>query len=235
LRRVTAGRPPDVPIWGDDDKKTFVRLIALFNPRDTSPDTPRIIADAIRKGRARVAALAASSADLDAIGDAASVGPERRSLLRWALERQPVSAGTMFSLSELLRVGGGDEAVRAAARWSGPALPLNGCLCLGLDPLIDWEVFSGHEGAGGILAARSPDLLLRLAEALADLKLPPAVAGDILPAAVQGLLDHAHPARRDDWLGVASYAAGISRRDIEDYVSGVTSGRSMIALTAVVK
>jgi hypothetical protein len=138
-------------------------------------------------------------------------------------------------LSELLRIGGGDTAIRAAAPWSAPAIPLNGCLCLSLNPVLDWEIFSGHEGAMGYLAARAPDLLLRLAEVLGDLKLPPAVAGDILPSAIQGLLDQARPARRDDWLGVAFYAASITQRSIEDYVSGVTSGRSMIPLTAVVK
>jgi hypothetical protein len=235
LRRVTAGRPPDIPIWGDDDKKAFVRLVALFNPLAAPPDAPRLIADAIRKGRARVSALAAQPGDLDAVGDAAAIGPERRALLRWVLARTPADATRLFALADLVRIGGGDEAAGVATQWSGPALPLNGCLCVSLGPNVDWEVFSGHEGAGGFLAARTADLLLRLAEVLAELKLPAPVAGDILPSAVQGLLDHAQPARRDDWLGVSLYAAGISRRDIEDYVSSVTSGRSMISLAAVVK
>lgn len=183
LHRVTTGLPTEAPVWGLEDIKAFQRLVPLFNPLKATDAVT--IATAIEKGRERVEQLSRNREDFEAIAGAVNLGPLRRSLLTWNLEHNAAGIMASFSLSDLLRIGGDSEAIRLAEEWGAPALPLNGCLCLSLGPAIDWEVFAGRGAANGYLAAHSPDLLLRLAEFMAELKLPAAVASDILPVAMQ--------------------------------------------------
>ena len=101
---------------------------------------------------------------------------------------------------------------------------------------VDWELFSGSgHPPRGLLAAGSPDLLLRYAELLAELKLPAALATDIVPFGVHATLDESHLDYENDWLAVMRTASSLSQRTLEDYVSRITAGGSMIPVAAVVK
>ena len=71
------------------------------------------------------------------------------------------------------------------------------------------------------MAALSPDLHLRVAELLSEMKLPARLLPALLSLAVQDLMDEAEPAYLDDALAVARYARGLRARRMEDYVAAL--------------
>lgn len=236
LRRVTAGLPVDIPAWGPQDVQAYISVVALFNPYRISPSSSETVADAVAAGRRRIDALAkAPASELEAVTREIHLGPTRRSLLSWVLIHDVANLRTFFSMDEALRLGGGETAVRAAEAWGGTGIPIDGCLCLQLQLRTDWDILSGHLGSLGYLGARSPDLLLRLAEWMYVLQLPPAVAADVLPAFVQTVLNESRPADSDDRAAITAFVERITRRAVEDRVSAITSGFSMFAYAAVVK
>jgi hypothetical protein len=236
LRQINTSLLTHAPIYTETDRTAYQGIVALFNPLSAAKSAATIAA-ALQKGRDRIARLADAPADSETVVEITNVGPLRRSLLSWTIERDPASVTRFFSPSELLRISGDEEALRAAEDWGAPALSLTGCLCLALGPAIDWDLFAGRMGMGesGFLGARSPDLLLRLSEILVALKLPTAIAHDIVPIAVQSALDQARPSHLDDWWALVKHTHELSSRVVEDYVSSVTTGHSMVAVSAIVK
>jgi hypothetical protein len=67
-----------------------------------------------------------------------------------------------------------------------------------------------------------PDLNLRVAAALAELKLPAALARGVLAAATQDYVDRVKPLYPDDWLTLVRSAQAFSIERIQDYVAALT-------------
>jgi hypothetical protein len=142
------------------------------------------------------------------------------------LETTAASADRLLSVAELLRVGGDANAIRSAAAWGSSALVLNGCLCLEVEPSLDWNYYAGRGGFWGYLGARSPDLLLGLGEAIDAMHLPAPLAVDLLPIAMQTMIERSRLAHGDDWLS-AIRDARMSRATVGSWVSAATTGRSL--------
>ncbi len=78
------------------------------------------------------------------------------------------------------------------------------------------------------MAARVPDLQVRVAELLSELQLPAALARGILAAATQDLVDEAKSAYNDDWLSLARQGQSVSRERMEDYVSSLAADGPLV-------
>ncbi len=229
LNRVPSDVLPVLSFWPESAQRQFGQSVALFNPLDPRlADTPKVAA-AIRAGRTRVDDLKRDRQRWQEVADAARLAPLRYSLLERAVIYAPQSLDSFFSMMEFLRLGGDEDAIRAADAWGSPAVALNGCLCLALPPAVDWDLYSGRREATW-LAAGSPDLLLRLAEVTSELKLPPAIVADLLPFGVRSLLDSSRLDRADDWMSVSHFSSTLPQRTIEDYMARVTIGWSLVAL-----
>lgn len=119
---------------------------------------------------------------------------------------------------ELLRLSGasGSDAVGVISE------PLTGCYCLRFPDEAPWEDFSGRPGAGHV-AARVPDLMLRLAEILVEIDAPAALLPGVLAYATQDFIDEAWSMHTDDGHALVRQAHALDRPRVEDYVAGVAA------------
>ncbi len=215
------------PGWTFEDLRVYVQPLALFNAFDERLEEAAAVAAAIRAGRERVTGTSFDRAELERALADAGVSPLRRALVSRALDAAaPEAAERLLSASELVRLGGGADAANAAEAWGASTLVLDGCLCLAIEPPLEWELHAGRGGAWGFLGARSPDLLLRMAEALDTLGIPPAAAADLLVPAMQSMLQRSRLAHHDDRLSVVRDAVR-TPAEIAAFVAAATTGGSV--------
>jgi hypothetical protein len=223
LRRVATDRVLEAPKLTSNARDTFAASVALMNPlalRDADRDA---IAAAIGRGQRRVAA--ADAAALDLLAEEALVEPARRRALKWTLQHDRASLADMFSLTELLALGGGR--VADLQPWGMAVVSANGCFCSRLLPPAAWRVLSGRPQLG-LLTAIMPDVNFRVAMVLSELNLPAPLARVVLSAAVQDFIDEVRPTDDGDWLSLSRTARSISRERIEDYVAAATAAGPLI-------
>ena len=220
LRR-TAAKPADrEPRLLSTNRQSFVASLGLLDAFALRDADAASIADAIRRGQQRVAALTAGSDDVAAVIAQVTLDGWRARALRWNLTYAPDAVTDLFSLTELLHLGGGgDLDVRA---WGMSALNAQACLCVYVPrPGLHTALVGRHQI--GLLPVTIPDLNLRVAVVLDELQLPAALARKVLDAALYDLLATVSPAHLDDWLAVVRSARAVSREQIEDYLAGVTA------------
>ena len=116
LRRLNFERVLEAPKLTSNERDTFALSVSLLNPfalRDADRDA---IADAIARGQRRLGALrnggqaaarAAAESAFDAIADELSIEGWRRRAVRWMLVHEADRVASMFSLTEVLLLGGG--------------------------------------------------------------------------------------------------------------------------------
>jgi len=235
LRRMSDEPPPLVPRLHGAERRTFIRTVAALNPRDALDADRDAIAAAIARGRERVAAIACrgdacvaptDGATLDALMRDAALSAWRRAELRWIVAHAPERTARFFSLGELYWLGGGAPLQRPHA-WGIFALSDAGCLCLRFPAPAPWEDALGLSGAG-TLATRVPDLALRIAELLSELRLPSILARDTLAYATEEFLTLAQPAHPDDWTAMMDQAKALGRERVEDYISALTAAGPLV-------
>src|SRR5207245_1179933 len=149
------------------------------------------VEDALRRGRARLAAAAADPAALQRMLARLSVRDWRRSTLSWLALRHPDQLESAFTLGEIAWLGAEDSPA-PAGRAADVRLP-----------------------------APAPDLHLRVAELLSELGLPARLAPAVLTLAAQDEVDGVAPAYLEDRVAVARYARAPTRTRVEDYVSAL--------------
>ena len=232
LGQVVTALPPVRQVLDASDRDVLVATAALFNAFDRSTAETDAIARAVGSGRARVARVAATPDDVDAVASAAGLSAWRRGLLGWIAVREPQRLETWFSVRELFWLGwqeteapGRGSVSDTAARlrgWGAYAGPLNGCLCLSLAaPQAQWENWRGRVGSG-LAATIASDLPLWVAEGLSSRGLPTALARSVLEVAMRHLLDRVRPLHADDWDTVLRYPSTLTAADFDDYVSSMT-------------
>lgn len=218
LRRMAAEGLPETPKLNGNDRDTMTDTVALLNPRLLDDAAGAQIADAVRRGRARVEE-AGDSAALDALAIEARIAPTRRGLLAWTARRASRDLAGLFSLAELFRLGGG--ARTSIDGWGTSHEPLTGCFCLRFPDDTGWELSAGREDTGQV-GARAADLNLRVAVLLADLRVPAALFPGVMAFATQDYIDSVPAVHADDWVAITR-AAAISRERMEDYVAAVVA------------
>jgi hypothetical protein len=218
LRRTHMAPPARPPAIDSGEHDTFAASVVLMNPLALRNDDLRAIADAIARGRSRIAALT-SGGDVNAVAREISMDGWRLRALRWNIEHAPRSVGSLFSMTDLLYLGGGGRLDLDA--WGMSARNVTGCLCTRLAPPGLWTALIGRLQAGLMVAAVA-DVNLRVAVALHEMQLPARLARSILAIAFQDFVDGIRVVHIDDWLGRVQTAQSLTRERIEDYVAAVT-------------
>ena len=229
LRRVNFERVLEAPRLTSNERDTFALSVSLLNPfklRDADRDA---IADAIASGQRRIGALrnggqaaarTAAESAFDAIADELSIEGWRRRAVRWMLAHEADQVPSMFSLTELLVLGGGPAGDLQA--WGMSMLTTEGCPCSRLTPPGRWPTLLGRPPLG-LTATALADIHLHVAMMLKEMRLPAAVAKVVLSGAVQDFIDEARPTDDADWLTLVRSARAATRDRIEDYLAAATA------------
>jgi hypothetical protein len=228
LRRTDTSRIGGAPRLTSNERQTFATSVALLNPFAFDDGEREAIVGAVARGRARVAALGAVAADplaFEAIAADAALDARRKRSIQWTIAHAPDRAESMFSLTELLYLGGVPQTPLDA--WGMAGLATSGCLCTKLLPPGAWTRFTGRPQLG-LLAVTVADLNLRVAIVLSELKLPAAIERHVLAAAMQDFIDEVQPTDPDDWLTLVQTAQSVTRERIEDYVAAVAANGPLV-------
>jgi hypothetical protein len=228
LHRIDEAWPIQPRVSGNM-RLVFAATVALLNPRALTDADRDGIANAIVRGRQRVADAIQSGSAGAAAEDLRMDGWRRRAW-EWTIRHEPAQAERLLSMTDLLQLGGGR--LEAYHEWGMSALPLLGCLCTRLLPSELNVSFAGRPQFG-LLASVAADLNLRVALRLHELDLPAALAKHVLSSAVYELVTRAAPSDTEDWLAVARAAQAVSGERIEDYVAVVLSAAPLVATPAV--
>jgi hypothetical protein len=229
LRRVSSGALPEAPTLPSADREVFTKTVALLNVYELTDTDRDAIADAIRRGQQRLASLTSGTDALDPLADEIALDGWRRRAVRWSLTNDPQRVRSFFSLAELLYLGKPPSASHLSA-WGVAGDAYDGCVCTQLGR-PQWFLVIGRWPQGTV-ATQVADVNLRVALALADLKLPAALAKGVLAAAMQDYVDHVKSLHPDDWLSLVRSAQTISDERIQDYVAGLTTNGPLIPDTS---
>jgi hypothetical protein len=173
-----------------------------------------------------VDALGGDRAEFEAIAADAGFSEWRREALGWSLAHDRAAVPSRFSLVDLYWVGSPRVPAGALDHWGTASVLLDGCLCLRMPRPVPWETWMGRP-ATGQLATRGADVTLRVAEVLADLRLPASLVPSVVAFAMQDVIDLARPAYFDDWAAFERAARAIPRDRIVDYVAALAAGGAL--------
>jgi hypothetical protein len=229
LRRLNFERVLEAPKLTSNERDTFALSVSLLNPfalRDADRDA---IADAVARGQRRIGALrnggqaaARSAADtaFEAMADELSLEGWRRRAVRWMAVHEADRVPAMFSLTEMLVLGGGR--VSAFDAWGMSMTAVQGCLCSRLTPPGQWPTLLGRPPLG-LTATAVADVHLHVAIMLKEMRLPAAIAKVVLSGAVQDFIDEARSTDDADWLSLVRSSRAASRDRVEDYIAAATA------------
>jgi hypothetical protein len=229
LRRISNDRVPATPMLNLMQRDGFAATVAAMNSAALSDSDRDRISDFISDGRRRVARLAGGGEPVDALARAIDLDGWRTRALGWTLAHDAPGVASLFSLTELLVLGGGSPP--AFNSWGTFALRTAGCLCSRLAAPAEWRHWWGLSQVGlpAILVA---DLPLNAAVVLHNLKLPAVLAKPVLAAAMQDFVDATNPTDGNDWLTLARAAQAVDRARFEDYVAAATADGPLVAESA---
>jgi len=227
LTRVSTKTPPRKPTISSEERAVFVASVPLVEPALLSDDDRDRIVDAMRTARTRVAAIRTGD-DAVALADALPLGSIRRTLFPWILVHDPSRAASFLSPVELLWLGLGDAATRPSLNgWGVSAQARLGCLCLQVIDRRTPDMLAARVNAG-ILASGFPDLGLRLAELLAELKMPAELLGGVLASAMFDFVNGATSRDEDDRRGLTEFVLALRVDRVEEYLAMLTTGGPLV-------
>lgn len=225
LRWLSADAMPPMPLLNANERRTFADSVALVNLFDLTDEDRDRVADALARGRERIASLATDPAALDRVAADARLSEWRREQLRWMLAHDRALVGRSVSLLEQFWLGGGADLALDA--WGMSALPTRGCACPEFPAPEAWEEFAGRP-VSGLLGTRLPDLTLRAAQELGARHLPAVLLPGILAVAMNDLVHEAQPAHHDDWLAIVRYVRDLASERFVDYISSLTAAGPLV-------
>jgi len=218
LRRISPDPIVEAPALTATEREGFATSVSLMNPFDLHDADRDAMAEAIERGRGIL-----SSGDpqtLERSADRLAIDASRRRALRWTQAHEPDRLLSMFSLTELLVIGGGRPA--DFAPWGMSMIAASGCLCSALEIPSRLSTLAGRPQLG-LMSTVVADLQLHIAMMLKELQLPSALARLVASGAMQDFVDHVRPLDDGDWLTLARAARTIARDRIEDYLAVATA------------
>jgi hypothetical protein len=223
LRRLTDNEMPGAPTINLNDQLTFARTVMTINPRSLDDaDRDRIVA-AIRRGRERVKAAGVNPAAVKALAEEVRMPSSVLQTLAWTTTRTPEAVPALFGLRDFLWLGEPDLPQATLDHWGIYAESLDSRLQTAMPKPSPWDNFGGRAD-GGLIATQAPDLVLRLAEETARLKLPAQLVPGLLMYAAQDYWHDVDSRFPDDWPAMARQALALSPSRVEDYVAALAGG-----------
>jgi hypothetical protein len=110
-----------------------------------------------------------------------------------------------------------------------PGEPRIGCQCLQMPGPRQVDLFAGRWHTG-VLATGFPDLNLRLAEMLAELKMPATLLPSVLAAATWDLVLNVRSRDYDDRQGLVEFVDGLTRDRVEQYLALLTADGPLVPI-----
>jgi hypothetical protein len=229
LRRLSIHDPGAAVRPDPQDVRVFGETVAAFGAFDLNDEGRDHIVAAIHRGRSRVTELVASPQEFWKAAHGAGLGEWRCRAALWSARGRPgpPEAGTpnvagYFSLAELMWLGVPDASADDIDAWGVATRPIDGGLSVRMPRTGTWEDYQGPRGVGQ-LPTQMADVHLAVAEALADMKLPAALAPSVAAQATWDVMAAARMAHRDDWFALVRAAQSIPRDRFLDYVSALTA------------
>jgi hypothetical protein len=231
LRRISPDLIADAPRLPSNEREAFAIGLTAMAAHDLTDRDRDAIVSAIRNGRSRVQELIANESAFDAIDDALVLDGWRHRALRWMMTHDREGIPSMFSLVELMTLGGLPIHHEAGAgptppinldAWGMSALQSEACACTRLTSPRTWRLLSGRPQQA-LVASGVPDLNLYVAETLSQLGLPAALARHVLGAAILDFIEGVGPTDANDWLTVMRAGRAVPRELIEDYVAAAAA------------
>lgn len=230
LRTLDLTTMPPAPRLTSSERQNAALTSALMRPQRLTDDLRNEIAAAIKRGRARFAALSTDRDELERVARDAGLSGWRREALAWALRNDPERAAGHISHAELMWLGSPRVPEGTSLDdWGATAFPLTGCLCLEMPDRGPWEFLGGRPSVG-LFASRGADVTLMIAEEFAELQLPAALIPGVLAFAMQDALYATQPAYFDDWSEFGRATRTISRERLIDYVAALTAGGPLMPM-----
>ncbi|MEP6783997.1 MAG: hypothetical protein ABI983_10025, partial [Acidobacteriota bacterium] len=223
LRRIADNEMPAAPSINLNDQLTFARTVMTLNPRvlrDTDRD--HIVA-AIARGRDRVKAAGANLQAVLGLAAEAQLSAAVRQTLPWTIARQPDAIPALFGLRDFFWLGKPDLPAERLDQWGVYAESIDDRLRTRVATPAPWENFGGRADSG-LIATQAPDLIFRLAEETARLKLPAQLVPILLLYAVQDYWHDVDSRFPDDWPALTRQALALSPLRVEDYVAALAGG-----------
>ncbi|MGB2714608.1 MAG: hypothetical protein WBC51_10545 [Vicinamibacterales bacterium] len=229
LTRVSSRLPTRRPTLDDDRRRLLIEVAALIQPRSLADDARDAIVAALRKGRARVAALT-NRESAQALADEIGLSPASGSLLSWVVANDRERLAAALSPTEVLWAGLERAPMPPTFHaWGGPAEPRLGCLCLQMIDRRPWETYAGRWHSG-ISASGFSDLNLRVTELLAEIAMPAALTAPVLSSATLELVEGATMRDHDDYRGLTEYVGSLRRARVEQYLALLTTDGPLVPL-----
>jgi hypothetical protein len=230
LRRVSNDEVPPAPRLTNVERQALTEAVLLLSPFDQSEAGRDALVAALARGRARLADAQASGEAL--LKAASDVGFDewRVQMLRWMFEHERERIAELWSLAEIVRLGGddtpgaGDFDAFGSSMWS-----VRGQLACRFPWRQPWTTLAGRKGVR-VVAGLVPDLAIAVADALSALKLPARLSVGVLAFVTQEMLDTVRVNHDDDWLALIGQARRLSGHSFEDYVAALTYDGPLIPI-----
>ena len=234
LVRVSNRPPPMRPTLNDADRRVLIEAVVLTEAAALEDGDRDAIVAAMRRGQSRLAA-ARTVADAGALADEIRLSAARRTLLGWVTAHDRERVDAFLSPTELLWLGLDRRPLDSRLNaWGAPGEPRLGCLCLRLLDPRPLDALAGRWDSG-ILASGFADLNLRLAEILAEMKMPAPLLSPVLAAATLELINTAVSRDQDDRRGLVEFVRTVAAERVELYLALLTSGGPLVAVGQAVE
>ena len=170
-----------------------------------------------RAGRARLAAWATAAPDdleLELALSRAGVAAEDANAARWLARRADPAAFATISPTARYALG---STTPLPHGWAAVSVQADGCWCAIKVPPGGTSAMAGRRGAGFGVSLDS-DLAVRLAELLAEVRLPAATWAAVLPFALQDWVDNVRQFSPEDSESIAVWPRQLTAARLEQYL-----------------
>ena len=219
MRHLSDEQLPSAPTLTTNDYATLARTATSMVPAALLDSDRDAIVAAIARGRARLTSAGHDLATIVALAREARLSSSAIELLPWMLRHTPEAAIHLFSLRDLMWLGKPD-ATAGLDHWGMLAQAIDARWLPAMAASAPWEDVAGRSETGPMIT-QMPDLVLRLAEGTAQLKLPATLIPGMMRFAVQDIWFATQTRFADDWLAMIKEPRQISLPRMEDYVAAL--------------
>jgi hypothetical protein len=217
LRRVGVPLAASAAAMGDVERASILDRVAVPAPGPLDPGGFEAVVKGVAAGRARLSAWTTTVPDDIELEEAlfkAGMPAEDANAARWMARRSDPAAfaaigpTTQYSLGSTTPLPHG---------WGAVSVPADGCWCAIRVPPGGTSALAGRRGAG-LGVSLDSDLAVRLAELLAEARLPAATWAAVLPFALQDWVDSVRQFSPEDGESIVVWPRQLTAARLEQYL-----------------